>query len=443
MCFCIEKPNIRVIISGKSSPSLLSIEDNTEENDMGRGCKLTLLSALLLLCVTLGSAPAQAKGDVGFVDWIENFFPQAEKQGVRKSTYDSAFEGVVSPDNTVLEKASYQPEFKTKIWDYVDNRVNSLSIDEGKRMARYYKNTLDSIEKKFQVDHSVILAIWSMESSYGKVLEKPERLHYVPQALATLAYADPKREKFARSQLIASLKILQAGDITRDQLTGSWAGAMGHTQFIPTSYLAYGVDMDGNGRRDIWNSIPDALATASNLLHKNGWRTGKTWGYEVVIPETPGTTAELQGKTKLLSEWYALGFRRPGGKTFPRPGEKAVFKLLAGVDGPGFLMMKNFYILKRYNNADAYALAVGLLADRIAGYKGMAQSWPRPPGSLSFDEKIEVQKLLQDKGLYDGGIDGYLGKGSRAAIEDYQESSGLQVDGEPDKDLLTSLRQKS
>jgi len=409
---------------------------------MEKQCNLALLSALILLSVTLLTTPVEAVEDKKFLSWIEAFYPEAEKQGVRRSVYENAFEGVVQPDATVLEKAAYQPEFKTKIWDYVDARVNVLSIDEGKRMAMYYRNTLDSIEKKFKVDRSVVLAIWSMESSYGKVLEKPERLHYVPQALATLAFADPKRRKFARSQLIASLKILQAGDVKKDQLTGSWAGAMGHTQFIPTSYLAYGVDMDGNGRRDIWNSIPDALATAANLLYKNGWRTGKTWGYEVVIPPNQRAVDGLEGETKLLSEWQNLGFRRPEEKDFPRPGEKAVLKMLAGPDGPGFLMMRNFYILKRYNNADAYALAVGLLADRISGHGGMVQDWPRPPGAITFDEKIEMQKLLQEKGLYEGGIDGYLGKGSRAAIKNYQERAGLKVDGEPNQDLLKSLRQK-
>ena len=245
-----------------------------------------------------------------FRQWIAGFYPEAEKEGISRATWDAAFSGVMEPDPRVLEKANYQPEFTTEIWDYLDARVNPLSIGKGEKMARYYARTLADVANKFGVEQSVLLAIWSMESNYGAILEKTDRLHYVPRALATLAYGDPKRQKFARTQLIAALQILQAGDISREQLTGSWAGAMGHTQFIPTSYLAYGVDMDGNGRRDIWNSIPDALATAANLLHKNGWRTGKTWGYEVILPPAG---EQFKDQTKTLAEWQKLGFKRPGG----------------------------------------------------------------------------------------------------------------------------------
>ena len=276
-----------------------------------------------------------------------------------------------------------------------------------------------------------------MESNYGAIMEKPDRLHYVPRALATLAYGDPKRQKFARTQLIAALKILQAGDISKEQLSGSWAGAMGHTQFIPTSYLAYGVDMDGNGRRDIWNSIPDALATAANLLQKNGWRTGKTWGYEVILPLTG---EKFMDETKTLAEWQKLGFKRPGGRAYPWPDEKAVLKILAGTKGPAFLMMKNFFVLKRYNSSDSYALAVGLLADRLAGWKGLDQSWPRPDGSLSIEDKLELQERLQQHGYYSGEIDGYLGDGTKTAIRQFQAQAGLVEDGVPSQELIEALR---
>lgn len=392
-------------------------------------CQLSLLLTLFL------TPPVSAQN--GFKQWLDEFKPIAGQQGVRQATWDRAFAGISEFDAKVLEKANYQPEFTTEIWDYLDSRVNPISISRGLQMDRVHDETLSAVSDKFGVRRSVLLAIWSMESNYGEVLKRPERLHYVPQALATLAYADPKRRKFGRSQLVAALKILQAGDVRVDQFSGSWAGAMGHTQFIPTSYLAYGIDMDGNGKRDIWNSIPDALATAANLLHKNGWRTGKSWGYEVIVPSGSG---KLEGQTKLISEWQKLGFQRPGGRAFPRPGEKAVLKLLAGDAGPGFLMMRNFFVLKRYNNADAYALGVGLLADRLAGYPGMAQSWPRPPESLNGDEKIELQQLLKKKGYYDGQIDGNLGKGSRAAIAEFQRKAGANPDGAPSKSILLLLR---
>jgi membrane-bound lytic murein transglycosylase B len=380
---------------------------------------------------------AEVSGDPGFNKWLADFQPIAEKEGISRATWDKAFSGVTEPDGKVLEKARYQPEFTTEIWDYLDARVNPLSIEKGQKMARFYARTLAAVEKRFGVEQSTLLAIWSMESNYGAVLEKGHRLHYVPQALATLAYGDPKRGKFARTQLIAALKILQAGDVGREQLTGSWAGAMGHTQFIPTSYLAYGVDMDGNGRRDIWTSVPDALATAANLLMKNGWRTGRPWGYEVILP-TAGE--QFKDQTRTLAEWVKLGVKRPGGKSYPRPDEKAVLKILAGSKGPGFLMLKNFFVLKRYNNSNSYALAVGLLADRLAGYSGLVQSWPRPPGALAVEEKFELQERLQQTGFYSGKIDGYLGEGTRAAIRKFQEQAGLTVDGVPSVDLLKVLR---
>lgn len=195
--------------------------------------------------------------------------------------------------------------------------------------------------------------------------------------------------------------------------------------------------MDGNGRRDIWNSIPDALATAANLLHKNGWRTGKTWGYEVILP--PGGE-QFKEQTKTLAEWQQLGFKRPAGRTYPWPDDNAVLKILAGTEGPPFLMMKNFYVLKRYNNSDSYALAVGLLADRLAGWNGLVQPWPRPPGSLSIEDKIELQLQLQQQGYYTGEIDGRLGRGTKAAIRQFQVQAGLVEDGVPSQDLLKALR---
>ncbi len=400
--------------------------------------KLILFFLPLVLLNGLMCCLAEGGENKAFVQWIEGFYPEAQREGVSRATLEKAFAGVTEPDAEVLEKANYQPEFTTEIWDYLDARVNPLSINKGEKKGRYYAQTLADVEKKFGVEQSVLLAIWSMESNYGAILENQDRLHYVPRALATLAFGDPKRQKFARAQLIAALKILQAGDIAREQLNGSWAGAMGHTQFIPTSYLAYGVDMDGNGRRDIWNSIPDALATAANLLHKNGWRTGKTWGYEVVLP---AKGEQFEGQTKTLAEWQKLGFKRPSGQSYPWPDDNAVLKILAGTTGPTFLMMKNFYVIKRYNNSDSYALAVGLLADRLAGWdSGLVQPWPRPPGSLGIEEKIELQERLQRLGFYSGEIDGRLGDGTKDAIRLFQIQAGLPEDGVPSQQLLQALR---
>ena len=404
----------------------------------------TMFARKLAIMVVIGVSTLSWKGpgcalagDPGFIRWIQEFSRDAEKEGVRRATLEEAFAGVTEPEPQVLEKARFQPEFTTEIWDYLDSRVNPLAIEKGGKMARFYAGTLASVEKRFGVEQAVLLAIWSMESNYGAILEKPERLYYVPLALATLGYGDAKRSKFARNQLIGALKILQAGDVDRSHLTGSWAGAMGHTQFIPTSYLAYGIDMDGNGRRDIWTSIPDALATAANLLNKNGWRTGLAWGYEVVLPGG-GERYKEEGKT--LAEWTRLGFAPPSGGNFPPSDDKAVLKLPAGPEGPAFLLTKNFFVIKKYNNADSYALAVSLLSDRLAGHRGVVQSWPRADGSLNAEEKIEVQERLSQRGFYTGEIDGQLGSGTKAAISSFQLQAGLVEDGLPSRTLLQALR---
>jgi membrane-bound lytic murein transglycosylase B len=400
--------------------------------------KNRLIRSLLPIAMVAGllfSSPARA--DQGFVDWINSFYPVAAKAGISRTTYVKAFKGITEPDPTVLEKANYQPEFKHRIWEYLDSRVNPYTVGIGKDMLRQHGATLNAIERHFGVDKYVLLAIWSMESNYGAVLDKPEKLHNVPRALATLAYTDKKRAKFARTQLIAALKILQNGDVSAKQLTGSWAGAMGHTQFIPTSYLIYAYDADGNGKRDIWNSIPDALATSANLLKKNGWQAGKTWGYEVTV----GANAEkYAGKSKSLAEWASLGFLRPNGKGFKNGRDRATLKLPAGANGPAFLMTKNFYVIKRYNAADSYAMGVGMLADEIAGYGGLKQNWPRPQGTLDVKQKFELQSRMKEMGYYDGEIDGNFGSGSKAAISAIQAQFGMTQDGQPSEQLLRALQ---
>mgnify|MGYP000861063386 CR=1 FL=1 len=390
----------------------------------------------LLLSAGLFAQAGVARADARFQKWVADFYATAAEAGITKSTYQKAFSGVKTPDPDVLEKAAYQPEFKHKIWDYLDSRVNPYTVRIGQEMAAKHGRTLAALERHFGVDRNILLAIWSMESNYGAVLEKSERLHYVPRALATLAYADKKRAKFARTQLIAALKIIQRGDIDAADMTGSWAGAMGHTQFIPTSYLIYAVDADGNGHRDIWNSVPDALATAANLLAKNGWQAGKTWGYETIVPKGG---SKYSGQTKTLSQWAKLGFTRPNGSGFKNGADRAELKLPAN-GGPGFLMTKNFFVIKRYNASDSYAMGVGMLADQLAGYSGVKQRWPRPDGTLDITEKFELQTRLKELGYYEGEVDGNFGSGSKAAIQAFQNRMGLAADGEPSQQLLKALR---
>lgn len=399
--------------------------------------KMVVGLAVVVGTMASGRAVVAAE-DAGFQKWLTEFRATAASEGIKQSTWESAFFGVTEPDPQVLEKAAYQPEFTTEIWDYLDTRVHPLAIAKGKKMAELHDQTLSAVEKRFGVDRHLLLAIWSIESNYGAVLEQPERLFYVPLALATLAYGDPKRKKFARTQLTAALKILQTEGIGRAHLMGSWAGAMGHTQFIPTSYLAYGVDMDNNGRRDIWNSIPDALATAANLLKENGWRNGAPWGYEVVLP---AGGERLQQESKTMGDWARQGFKRADGQPFANLQDKAVLKVPGGSGGPAFLMLPNFAVIKRYNNSDSYALAVALLGDRLAGRGGvLVQAWPRPAGSLNAEEKLELQERLQQRGLYIGAVDGHLGPATEQAIRNYQQQAGLTPDGQPSQNLLRALR---
>lgn len=391
-------------------------------------------AAGLILSLNVNNASADAK----FQAWIADFRATAMASGISAATYKRAFAGVTEIDPEVLEKAKFQPEFTAPVWDYIDNRVNENSVATGREMAKKYSRWLGAIEKSFGIDRNILLAIWSMETNYGEIMKRDDVMRDAVRSLATLAYADPRRGKFGRTQLIAAMKILQSGDIDRSHLTGSWAGALGHTQFIPTSYIAYAVDMDGNGKRDIWNSVPDALATAANLLRKNGWQSGQTWGYEVVLP----AGRKFPAGSKSIAEWQQLGVVRANGKAFPNGSVKATLKVPDGRQGPSFLMTKNFFVLKNYNNADKYALGVGLLADQIAGSTGLRQDWNRPFTPITMKEREELQHHLTELGYYDGKVDGKIGSGSRNAIQAFQTRMGLDPDGHPSKEVLTILRKK-
>lgn len=400
---------------------------------------LKTTSLALMMCVAVIGGPTQANADAGFIKWINSFASVATKNGIKRSTYKAVFKDVRTIDEEVLTKARYQPEFTSKVWDYLDSRVTSWTVETGQKKRVELKKWLDVIEAKFGVDRDIVLAIWSMESTYGEYLKRPGAVHHIGRALATLAYKDKRRKKFARQQLIAALKIIQNGDISAKGMVGSWAGAMGHTQFIPTSYQAWAVDINGDGKRDVWNFAPDALASAANLLKKNGWVKGQTWGYEVKLPR--GFNFKLANKNGYkVSDFKKIGVKRANGKPFPRTSDKAVLKLLGGKTGPAFLMLRNFYVLKRYNNADKYALGVGHLADRIQGGAPLIQKWPRGYKSLSEVERREVQRKLAKLGFYDGEIDGNIGSGSRKAIKNWQIKTGIKPDGFPSRVVLDKLR---
>ena len=387
---------------------------------------LRFVVAAALLAAAAGFAVEPA-GAATPAQWVKGFWPTAKAAGISRKTYDAAL-GKFTPDPTVLEKASNQAEFKSKIWEYLDSTVTEKRIKQGQELIDHHGALLRRIEARYGVDRYVVVAIWGMESSYGAILENPAVVKGTIRSLATLAYQGGSRAKYGRQQLIAALKILDRGDISVSGMTGSWAGAMGHTQFIPTTYAAYAVDFDGDRRRNIWTSLDDALASTANYLDKMGWDDGKTWGYEVVLPKGFNIrNAEKKG-ARTLAQWRKAGIVRANGKGFPRGSDKATLFAPAGAKGPAFLVLKNFGVIKRYNNANAYALAVGHLADRLHGYDAFHGKWPWKEEPLTDGQKAKLQELLTARGYYSGEIDGNLGSGSRAAIQAYQEAIGLSDD---------------
>lgn len=374
-----------------------------------------------------------------FANWVRHFWPVAEAAGISRPVYERAFAGI-QLDPEVIRLANRQPEFTKPIWDYLASAVSKTRLENGLGHLQANARVLHQIEQRYGVSKYICVAIWGMESSYGAVLRNKKIVRPTIRSLATLAYQGGARQSFGREQLIAALKILQRGDVSPANMYGSWAGAMGHTQFIPTTYNAYAVDFDGDGRRNIWTSIPDALASTANYLNASGWRSGETWGYEVAIP--PGFDYALADEVteRTVLDWVYLGLRRTRQRQFPRAEDQATLILPAGARGPAFLMLKNFSVIKRYNNATSYALGVGHLADRLLGAPGFERPWPVDDQPLTRAEVSEMQQLLGLRGFSPGGVDGRVGPMTRAALRGFQRSVGLAADGYPTGSLLSRLR---
>jgi membrane-bound lytic murein transglycosylase B len=314
--------------------------------------------------------------------------------------------------------------------------VSEERLDEGADVLREHGTLLARVEERYGVDRYIVAAIWGMESHYGIIFSNPRLFKNTIRSLATLAYSGGRLAKYGRTQLVAALKIVQRGDVAPEGMTGSWAGAMGHTQFIPTTFEAYGVDFDGDGHRNIWTSPVDALASAANYLDKSGWLVGHAWGYEVTVPAKVDTG---RSGARSLKAWSDMGVRRVTGQPYPRPGDSATLYLPNGRNGPAFLLLKNFSVIKRYNNSNAYALAVGHLADRLRGGGPFVGQWPAHEKPLNQEEREKLQMLLAMAGFYDGDIDGNIGSGSRQAIRDFQRQAGLTPNGVESRDLLRLL----
>lgn len=391
------------------------------------------------LVAMVSFAPLEARADAAFQNWIVQFQAEARQAGISDAVLTQAFNGVTSPDDSVLRAAGHQPEFVRPIWEYLDSAVSSSRLSNGQVALREHAAALERIEQATGVSRFIVVAIWGMESSYGQVLENRNIVKPVIRSLATLAYADVDRRQFGRDQLMAVLQILQRGDTTAANMYGSWAGAMGHTQFIPTTYLAHSADYDGDGRSDIWQNIPDALYSTANYLRASGWVAGHTWGYEVRLPQGFDWRLADETTARPLAQWAQLGITRIGGQAFPRPDDQAKLIAPAGSGGPAFLMLRNFDVIKRYNNATSYALAVGHLADRLKGLSGFQSNWPRDLQPLTRAQVEQMQRLLTQRGFSTGGVDGRVGPMTRGAIRSFQSSIGVIPDGYASTDLLVRM----
>lgn len=382
--------------------------------------------------VTPAPIPAASAGDeAGLQRFVQSFRPRAIASGVSPATYDRAMRiARYNPDVIRLDRK--QAEFSRPVWLYLDSAVSDVRVTTGRQKAAQLSGTLSQIEARYGVPREIVLAVWGMESNFGANRGK---MQIIP-SLATLAY-DGRRGEMFQNQLIAALRILQAGDTDPEHMLGSWAGAMGHTQFMPTSYLDYAVDFTGDGRRDIWSEDPtDALASTANYLRRNGWVPGQPWGAEVQLP--PGFNMGLVGKGTRRSDWAAQGVRRIGGGALP--GGNGSIIMPAGANGPAFLILDNFRSILRYNNSDNYALGVAFLGERIAGRAGVQGSWPRNDRTLTTGERQEIQQRLRAKGFYQGEIDGLFGSATMESVAAYQRSIGVTPDGYPTSILLGQLR---
>ena len=377
---------------------------------------------------TLDIQPAQS-----FSEWQANFRVQALKAGINPLVFDNAFKDI-TPDMGVIKADRSQPEFSRPVWEYLDGALSPLRVRNGQRLLEQNAQLLSRIEQRYGVDRQALVSVWGMESNFGTFQGNKS----VIRSLATLAY-EGRRPEFAQSQLIAALKIIQEGDISPEKMLGSWAGAMGQTQFIPTTYETHAVDFDGDGRRDIWNSSADALASTAHYLQSSGWKQGQPWGFEVNLPVGFDYALADGAVRKSVGEWQKIGVIVPANAA-GADQLSATLLLPAGYRGPAFLVLDNFRAILRYNNSSSYALAVGLLSERFAGQGTIKGEWPKDERPLSRSERVELQTLLSNRHYDAGKADGIIGANTRKAIRSAQQALGWPADGYPSHKLLESLR---
>ena len=394
-----------------------------------------ILRSLTVVLFTLGLATsAQAQlfkpNSVQFEQFIADLWPDAQAKGISRGTFVRAFDGV-TPDPRVIATTKKQPEYNKPAGLYVNQIASPVNAKQGLQKEVEWRTTLDAVEKKFQVERWVILAIWGMETSYGALKDKWDGI----RSLATLAFAK-YRDPYFRNELLVALKIIQDGHIPREKFVSSWAGAMGQTQFMPTNFVDYAVDFNGDGKRDIWTSVPDVLASTANYFAKaaGGWKMGVPWGFEVTTPKG----FDLMKSRATFEEWTRLGVRRADGKAFPASGDGILF-FPAGLPGPAFVVTPNFEVIKDYNDSDVYALAIGHLSDLMQGGGPFKAAWPVQGTQLPRDDRIALQKKLAELGYDQTRFSAHIDFKMRDFVRAEQKKHGLVTDGQPNAALMEKM----
>lgn len=409
--------------------------------DFGQSIRaIGLAAAVAAVCaLVMGAKPARAQPETpvnmdpaAFRAFVDGLWPDARSRGVSRGVFESAL-GKITLDASLARTTARQAEFVRPVWDYVNGAITPQRVERGRALAREHAALLQDIERRWGADPYVVLAIWGIETSYGANTGDKN----VFRSLASLAYKGIRAD-FFRNELFTALEIVQQGHASPAAMTGSWAGAMGHTQFMPTSFMKFAVDHTGDGRKDIWDSVPDALASTANYLTRHGWVRGMTWGYEVVLPERFDVSPHDPQTNRAFPAWARLGVRRADGQPMPSVGEAALL-LPAGVRGPAFLVTENYRVVRSYNMSAAYMLAVALLSERIAGAEPLVGRWPSDK-PLTTAQAKEIQSNLKRLGFPVGEIDGRIGERVQGAIRAYQRNHGLVADGYANHALLERMR---
>lgn len=393
-----------------------------------------MLRPSLLTAALITVLPA-AHADDAFRACLADLRSESAKRGVQATTFDRHAAGV-EPDMEVIALLDRQPEFTTPIWDYLAGLVDEERVRDGRAMLERWSKELAIIERDYGVDRAVVVAVWGVESNYGGSFGKRP----VVRSLATLGCIG-RRQSYFRGELFQALKILEDGHIAPEAFTGSWAGAFGHTQFMPSTFNRIAVDFDGDGRRDLMGNAADALASTANYLARSNWLSGEPWGFEVKLPAGLDASNAGRRNKQTMGEWAKRGVRKVDGSALPTGNTSAGLLLPAGPNGPAFLVTRNFDAIFSYNAAESYALAIAHLADRIGGGSTFVTPWPTDDPGLSRAERREVQELLIARGHDIGAVDGIIGTNTRRVIQSIQPELGLEADGRAGKKLLEALRQ--